>query len=73
MVKKYSAFNKSTKDDHPVSECKKWDCKMPALKWPVMNWKKEEEKTYTKDEHPPSMCDQFGCDAIQILIDPNQN
>ena len=69
MTKIYNHLEKeSTKEDHPVSECRKWDCKMPPVKYTP-----PEQPKYTKDEHPPSMCKDFGCKAISILIGPNQN
>ena len=65
MTKIYDPFDKpSTKDDHPVGECRKWGCKLPD---PPKN-SPPEPQAYTKDNHPESMCKQFGCKAISIWI-----
>ena len=54
----------STKEDHPVSECRKWDCKMPPVKYAPP----EQPKEYTLDDHPVRMCKQFKCKAKSLLI-----
>ena len=65
MTKIYDQFEKqSTKDDHPVSECRKWGCKLPD----PPKYSPPEPKAYTKDNHPERMCKQFGCKAISIWI-----
>ena len=65
MTKIYDPFDKpSTKDDHPVGECRKWGCKLPD----PPKYSPPEPKAYTKDNHPPSMCKQFGCDAKSMMV-----
>jgi hypothetical protein len=65
MTKIYDHLEKiSTKDDHPVRECRKWGCKMPD----PPKYSPPEPKAYTKDDHPVRMCKQFGCDAKSMMV-----